>query len=144
MLMEFQYFLLLLFLILFYVYGCCACMHTCAPHVCKAYEAKMRHWIPWKWNCRLLWATMWVLGTEPGSSRRAASALACWAIFPVLFSILEYFWPIVSWNYRCRTHIYGWLVSCGMHFIYIKKDIHRKVFIWSFFTWSQLSNGTYL
>ena len=34
-----------------------------------------------------LWATVWVLGIEPGVSTRAASALNCWATSPV-FNLL--------------------------------------------------------
>lgn len=45
-----------------------------------------------------------------------------------LFFILEYLWPILGWNYRCRAHIYGWLTRYGIHFISMRKGIHRKVF----------------
>ena len=34
------------------------------------------------WTYRQLWADIWVLRTEPGSSARAVSALNCWAIVP--------------------------------------------------------------
>ena len=42
------------------------------------------HWhqISWNWSYRQVWAAIWVLGLEPGSSGRAASALNHWAISP--------------------------------------------------------------
>ena len=46
--------------------------------------------IPWNW--RQLWAAMWVLGIEPRSSGRTASALNHWADSPALVS----FWNRVS------------------------------------------------
>jgi hypothetical protein len=42
--------------------------HMCAVPV----EARRGHPIPWKWSSKHLWATMWVLGTEPQSSAKAA------------------------------------------------------------------------
>lgn len=46
-------------------------------------EARKRYLITWNWGCKDLWAAHWVLGTEPGSSVRAVSALNHWAIRPV-------------------------------------------------------------
>lgn len=40
------------------------------------------HQIPWKWSYRQSWTTIWVLGIEPRSFGRAASALKSWAISP--------------------------------------------------------------
>lgn len=69
------------YLFLFFkCYECFPCMHVCA--LCL-------YLVPEKargcWNCshRQLLVIMWVLGTEPGSSERAASSLDCWAISPV-------------------------------------------------------------
>ena len=42
-----------------------------------------RSWISWNWSYRQLWAGTWMLGIEPRSFRRAASALNLWAISPV-------------------------------------------------------------
>lgn len=42
-------------------------------------EARRGHWIHWSWSYRRLWATTWVLGTEPSSSGRAASAINLWS-----------------------------------------------------------------
>ena len=60
------------YLFLFYVHWCflTACISV------KGYR------IPWNWSYRQLWAAMWMLGIEPWSSGRAASALSCWAISP--------------------------------------------------------------
>ena len=38
--------------------------------------------ITWHHSYRHLWTAMWILETEPGTSRRAASALDLWAISP--------------------------------------------------------------
>ena len=60
-------------------------MYRHAPNGCVIPEVRRGHQIPWNWNYRWLWATMWVLGIKPGGSGRAASALNHWANFPVLF-----------------------------------------------------------
>lgn len=31
-------------------------------------EVRIRRWIPWNWSYWWLWATVWILETEPGSS----------------------------------------------------------------------------
>lgn len=41
--------------------------------------------ILWNWSYRRLWASTWVLGTEPGASGRGASAVLCWAVSPSSF-----------------------------------------------------------
>ena len=51
---------------LFYVHWCFTCMHAWG---CR---------ILWTLIYRQLWASMWVLGIEPRSLGRAASALNCW------------------------------------------------------------------
>lgn len=43
-------------------------------------EVGRDRWTPWKWGYRSLWATRMVLGTQPGSSARAACALYHWSI----------------------------------------------------------------
>ena len=43
----------------------CACVYECAPHVCSTPGGQERHQMPQSWSYRQLWATMWVLETEP-------------------------------------------------------------------------------
>lgn len=38
-------------------------------------EARRRHWIPWDWDYRQLWVTMWVIGVKIDSFGRAAIVL---------------------------------------------------------------------
>lgn len=67
-----------IFLFLFYVYDCFASMYVCVLHVRLFLQRPEEGCqIPWNWRCRRLGATMWVLGIEPGSSRRAASIINC-------------------------------------------------------------------
>ena len=64
-----------------YVYGHFVCRGLCAPYMCLVpMEDSRGCWIPWTWSYIWLWATMWVLRTEPGSSERAASTLKHWII----------------------------------------------------------------
>ena len=51
-------------------------LHISTPCVCLLHsEAGGKHQAPWNWSERWLEAALWVLGTEPGSSARTASAL---------------------------------------------------------------------
>lgn len=61
------------------VWVCVDYMHVC--DICLV-PVKVRAGcqIPWNWSDRWLWATMWVLGIEPGSSTRKPSAFNLWAI----------------------------------------------------------------
>lgn len=45
-------------------------------------DARGGHQVPWSWNYRPLWASMWMLGLEFRSSVRRASALNHLAISP--------------------------------------------------------------
>ena len=71
------------------VLSACMSVHVCMfVHVCPCMcvcpvpmRFRTRHLIPWNWSYRQLWATMWMLETEPGSSQRAATACNWWAIF---------------------------------------------------------------
>lgn len=38
-------------------------------------EAKKVYQIPWNWSYRWLLNTMWIMGMEPGSSKRTANGL---------------------------------------------------------------------
>ena len=43
----------------------------------------------WNWSCRWLLATMWVLGTEPGSSAKAANALTAEPFLQLLLLLFD-------------------------------------------------------
>lgn len=45
-------------------------------------EVRRGNSVPWNWSLKWLLAAMWVLGTKPKSSARAASALKCWVLSP--------------------------------------------------------------
>lgn len=75
-----------------YVYEYFTCMYECAPCACLLPTQVRRLWISWKETYRLLWVTIWVLGTEPQPSARAISALNSWSIFPFLWGSILYFY----------------------------------------------------
>jgi hypothetical protein len=59
---------------------CAFCLHgrkSTIPGWCL-----WKHWIPWSWSYKCLWAIMWVLGTEQRSSGRTINAVNHWAISP--------------------------------------------------------------
>lgn len=81
-----SYALDLCFHIYIYLYVCAhACMSLCVPY---AYRSLQRpEWgtrSPWNWSDRQLWASVWVLGTEPTMQGQQvllmASALVFWGI----------------------------------------------------------------
>lgn len=45
--------------------------------------ARRERWNSWNRNYRLLWAALWVLGTDPGSSAGGVWAVNYWPISPV-------------------------------------------------------------
>lgn len=68
-------------------------------HMCTwATEAWRGHCVPGNWN-RLLWATVRVLGTKPGSFVRAVSALDCWANFPASSLFCCVLFCLEMWSY---------------------------------------------
>jgi hypothetical protein len=54
----------------------------------------------WNWSYWRLWAAMWLLGVEPRSSGRTASALNHWATFPLVFLFIILFIHICLVNIR--------------------------------------------
>lgn len=60
-------------------------------------EAKRGHLNPWDWSYRQLWVLEWVLGIEPGSSRKATSALNQWIISPA---------PLLGFGFCCNLHVF--------------------------------------
>lgn len=70
-------------LFVFHVYGCLAYMYECVLHVCLIpTENRVGHLILWNCSYRRLWATMYVLGSEPGSICRSSSVLNLWDTSP--------------------------------------------------------------
>jgi hypothetical protein len=63
------YYYFKIYLFYLYEYTVAVCRHT-----------KRGHWI----LLQMLWATMWLLGTELRTSRRTISAPNCWVISPAL------------------------------------------------------------
>lgn len=75
-LFPFDFFLMIYFILDVCVYlSICITMYMQVP-----VGVRREHWIPWNWNCRQLWTSLWVLRMEPTSFAKAASALSCWAI----------------------------------------------------------------
>lgn len=65
---------------LFYV-GVCLHLPMCTLFFLPgAHRVRRGHWPPWNWSCRQPW-TMWVLGTEPGLSKRAMGAFTLTQLF---------------------------------------------------------------
>lgn len=57
-------------------------MHICAPHARNAVEARWVCRVPRLWSYGWLWASVWVLRAQPGSSKRTANDVNCWATSP--------------------------------------------------------------
>jgi len=56
------------------------CVSLCTTCMSSVFGSRKRVFGPWNWSYRWLWISMWVLGTEPGSSGGTASVLIHWAI----------------------------------------------------------------
>lgn len=62
---------------------------ACVLHVSPVLkEVRRDHLIPQNWSYRWSWVTVWVLGTEPRVSARAASSLHWWGSPQSLWSFL--------------------------------------------------------
>lgn len=62
----------------------CLCVDMCG-WVQVPSEAKRGLWMPSELDVQMVWSLLvWMLGTKPGSSRRAAGAYSHWAISPAL------------------------------------------------------------
>lgn len=72
-------FLSILFLSILFIHECLSVCVSVYHIQTVAEEVRRRHQIPWAWSYKWLWATMWVLGTEPESFTRETSALSSWA-----------------------------------------------------------------
>lgn len=69
--------------------------------------------IPRDRSYRLLWYTLWVLGIKPGSFRRSASALNCWAASPA---------P----NHACIL-----VFACKMKRLFCRPAKHEDRLVWT-------------
>lgn len=79
-------------------------------------------WILWNLGYRWLSAIMWVLGIEPTSSGRTATAFNLWAISPTLFSFFFF------QTFCCLSYLNEYL-SWG-HFASDNKSIHSSHLKW--------------
>lgn len=75
-------------------------MNVPAPYVCWCFGSQKCQ-NPWNQPCRLFWADVWVLGTEPGSSARATDASNCLAISSPLLLYSE--WVV---SYRLPREVF--------------------------------------
>lgn len=91
------------------VYGYFACMYICAPCVFLGLaEIRREHQMLWNWSCRWVWAAMWVLGIEPRSTGRAASALKHWATSPALMMMVLCLSQRVCWCLHICLREWPW------------------------------------
>lgn len=99
------------FLNMYFYFMCISILLACMSihHVCP--------WCLWKpeetsesmnGNCGQLWITVWMLGTEPRSSIRAASTFSCWAIAPapILFGF-GFLWLALFFKIRYLSLVSG-------------------------------------
>lgn len=86
----------------------CTCMYICTAHVCHVFSDFTRgRQIPWTWTWRWFWATVWVqLGTKPGSSTRAVSALDLQLSRPEYFCCVYECFPSMCVS-ACGPCVYG-------------------------------------
>lgn len=82
-------------------------------------EDRIEHWIPCNWSYRQLWATVWLLGTEPRSSSRAANALNRWTVSSPVFKILIDEEQSKELFHAMKLTYIGNSVSVSLIFIYI-------------------------
>lgn len=86
--------------VFYFMCMCFSCMHICMPQV-----GQKRAWIPW--NCGWVWITMWVLGTDLGSSGIAAAELS----FQPLSCFVEWPWCVALSS--CSKCLFAFCISGG-------------------------------
>lgn len=65
-------------------------MYVCAPCPCLVpAEVRTRHWIPLELELEILASCMWVLGIEPESSERIASAPSLQPLLPFVNALVD-------------------------------------------------------
>lgn len=101
----------------------------CVLSACVHVPAEIRRgWqMPWKWNCNQLWATLKVLGTEPGSFAIAACADNHWAI------------SLAKNTHDCKVWTRNHRIMCSenasqLQFVYPSSIILLKYRIWRKFS----------
>lgn len=98
----------------------CVYLNLCLYFACMKVLREIRRGcqVSWNWGCSL----MWVLGTMPGSSVRAAIVINCWAVSPAFCPVLAQmggqtkfltFWSWMSVSY-CQAYPMGFI---SFHFI---------------------------
>lgn len=94
-----------------YVYfmwgGCFVCMYASAPHACSTRGGQQRVSNLLELEGRM-WAALWVLGINPGSSGSVASTLSCWVISPpspLLFCLYPYTYLPPTSLYSCSPYL---------------------------------------
>jgi hypothetical protein len=92
-------------------------LSVCIPCACLVpTEVRRGCWVTWSWSFRLLWAAMWVLGTEPWSSQEQCVLLMLnhlsraqirYFFFKdiTLFIFFHYFWKIARCSLRPNSSI---------------------------------------
>lgn len=77
-------------------------VYVYVPHKCLVpTEARRGHWLPWNWSYRLLWISLWVSGTEPRSSPKAANAALSHSSSPKAHEVLGNIGPVCgTWKER--------------------------------------------
>lgn len=93
----------------------CVYLNLCLYFACMKVLREIRRGcqVSWNWGCSL----MWVLGTMPGSSVRAAIVINCWAVSPAFCPVLAQmggqtkfltFWSWMSVSY-CQVYPMGFI-----------------------------------
>lgn len=111
----------------FYANECFTYMHTHPLYVPTAYRVQKEQQIPWNWDCRQLWTTMWMQRIKPESSGRKGSQCS-WILshltsphLPVLYdgeSLYSIHMAILKWATNCcRPLLLYWATeaqNCGV------------------------------
>lgn len=103
-----KYSFILCFCVCTYVFMCICDMHT------SAWDYQKRELGPLKVELHVLdWASAWVLGTKPGSSLRAVSALISCAIFlgPIVLIYISLSLKNLKYFIICPSHLVG-VIRC--------------------------------
>lgn len=87
-------------------FNVCTCLPACMSvhHLCvwDPLETRRGHQIFWNWSYRYLWATLWVLGVEPGSLEERPVLLITKLSF--LYSLNTFWWAhsLLRWYHLSK------------------------------------------